>query len=181
MQGFVHSRPFAIALRGAVVGVLLAACAPRYDKAAAADIVVFLAAAQSGNRTVFEDRVDREAVRDDLRAQFNKLPGVKELQAELGEGVGDGALDRMISPDVIERLAKSGDAAGFSLATVGPRLRPIGKGRLCLRDAKVKDRCLLTFAKAERRWKLVGLHAESQSFEPPAAGAGAPRTEEAVD
>lgn len=167
MQGFVHS------LTGRAVAVLafaasLAACGPKVDKTAAADVVVFLNAARTDNRTAFEARIDRAAVRDDLRAQLGDLPGVKELQSQLGEGMAEGALDRMVTPAVVRRLEKPVEgSAAATMDDIRPRLRSAGSGRICLRDPKAKDTCLLTFAKVDTAWKLVGLQAERQSFEPP--------------
>ena len=167
MQGFVLRRRNRILLCLSLAAGL-AACGPRVDKTAAADVVVFLNAARTDDRRAFEAGLDRSAARDDLRAQFAELPGVKELQAQLGESMAETALDRLISPAAVRRL-EGGDAVASTLADIRPRLRRIDKGRVCLRDRQVKDRCALTFAQAGKSWKLVGLHAGGQGFEPPAA------------
>jgi len=153
---------------GLALAACLAGCTGKIDKAAGADVVVFLNAARTGDRATFEAHIDRITARDDLRAQLDQLPGVKDLQAQLGEGMAEGALDRLISPETVLRLEGAKDGAPAStLDEVRSRLRAAGKGRICLRDAEVKSRCALTFAKVGEAWKLVGLYVERQSFDPP--------------
>jgi Protein of unknown function (DUF2939) len=164
MQGFVH-RPFAVFAVGLAAAAGLTGCGPRVEKDVAAQISVFLASAQTEDRQTFEGRIDRPAVRDDLRTQLTGLPGVKELQAQIGEGMSEPALDRLATPETVRRLAEARGPA--TTDAVRPRLRPIGGGRVCLRDAEVRDRCALTFRKIDLTWKLVGVYAQPQSFQPP--------------
>ncbi len=162
MPGFAADR---LARRAFVLIAVagLSACGGA-GKDAATQVSVFLTAARTDNRMVFEERVDRGRVRDDMRAQFANIPGVQDLQAQIGEGIGEGALDRMISPDTIRRLERVSGGVAPSVADLKPRLRSVDGGRLCLKDAGDPDRCLMTFAELDKTWKLVGLYAEPQSF-----------------
>lgn len=170
MQGFVRRR-FARRIALLALAGLVSACGPRVDKTAAPQVVVFLNAARTGDRMAFEAHIDRRAVREDVRGQLADLPGVKELQAQLGEGMSEGALDRMATPAAILRLEKpKPGAVAADLDDIRPRLKAVGDGRVCLRDPDAKDRCLLTFDKDGQTWKLVGIHAERQSFTAPGAG-----------
>lgn len=166
MPGFAIRSSSCLAAVVLLAASLSACGGARSDEAS--QISAFLSAAQTDNRMVFESQVDRGRVRDDLRDQFARIPGVQDLQAQIGEGVGDGALDRMISPETIRRLEKASGATGEKAADLQGRLKGLGVGRVCLKDEKVHDRCLMTFAKQDKVWKLVGLYAEPQSFAPPA-------------
>jgi hypothetical protein len=42
---------------------------------------------------------------------------------------------------------------------LAPLIKPLGRKRACLKDLADDGRCLLTFAKAKDRWRLVGMAA----------------------
>jgi hypothetical protein len=160
------------------LGLAVAGCGVGVKGDAAADIAAFLKAARVGDRSTFEAHLDRSLTRDDLRAQLQELPGVRDLQAQLGETMGEGALDRLISPDAVRRLQATADPtlSGEDPAQLKPVLKAVGKGRVCVRDREVKERCLLTFEEVDKTWKLVGMHVAGSSFEPPSVeGAAAAR------
>jgi hypothetical protein len=144
----------------AVVALVLAGCGGRAPGAAAESASRLLAAAMKGDRVAFEAEIDRRAVREDLRRQMVEL--AQQSGIEVAGGPSDLALDRMIGPDAIrvvtagahERLAKPPTPDQLD-----ELLKQISKKKVCLRDIEAEDRCLLTFAKAENRWRLVGMQA----------------------
>jgi len=127
---------------------------------AAPDVAAFLRAAGQDDRMAFETRIDRPAVRADLKGQLMALPEVRALRDQLGE-VGDVAVDRMISPDSFRDLRASAEALpqADDLKAIRARLKTLARDRVCLRAAADKDRCQLTFARQGKAWKLVALDA----------------------
>lgn len=127
-----------------------------------------LTAAVENDRTAFEAEIDRPAVREDVRRQVNALARSEVL--EVDGGPSDFALDRMISPDAIRLVDPSGQALTSPPTPdqVAPLLKPAGDGRVCLRGAS-RD-CLLTFALAHKRWRLVGMKAMDLRIEVASAG-----------
>ena len=170
------------ALAAALAGLALAGCTAGVKKDAAEDVRAFLAAAETGHEEAFEARIDRKAVRADLKAQLLKLPEVRALEDQLGDQTGDVAVDRMISPQAF-KLVRSGEGKDLPIAPtaeeVQPLLKVIDRRHVCVHDLQVADRCLLTFEKQGRRWKLVGMHASDLTVQipfqdPAAAGAETP-------
>jgi len=139
--------------------VILAGCGDA-RREAAPDVGAFLDAAQRDDRMAFETRIDRPAIRADLKGQLLALPEVRTLQDQLGD-VGDVAVDRMISPESFRDLRASAEALPphGDLKAIRGRLKVLAADRVCLRGAADKDRCLLTFARQGKAWKLVALHA----------------------
>jgi hypothetical protein len=143
----------------AVVAIALAGCGDARKEAAPA-VRALLAAAEANQRMVFESHIDRVALRADLKGQLMAMPEVRDLHDQLGDEVGDVAVDRMISPQSF-RLFRADQALPKAArdADIAKRLKPLSPDRVCLRDVEDEDRCLLTFAKQGKVWKLVGLHA----------------------
>jgi hypothetical protein len=81
---------------------------------------------------------------------------------EVEGGPSDFALDRMIGPDAV-RLVKAGSGEPAATAPAPKELAPlmtmVGRKRACLHDPAQEERCLLTFAKDKRQWRLVGMQA----------------------
>ncbi len=124
------------------------------------DVSAFLQAAQGEDRMAFEAHIDRPAVRADLKGQLMAAPDVRALRDQLGASVGDVAIDRMLSPAPFRRMQAEAESlpAPGDLGAIRARLKLMGPGRACL-QARHSPRCLLTFVRQERSWKLVGLHA----------------------
>ena len=151
------SRTWTAMAAGVAIG--LAGCgAPPRD--AVRDVSAFLQAAQGDDPMAFEAHIDRPAVRADLKGQLMAAPAVRALRDQLGPTVGDVAIDRMLSPTPFRRMqaVAEGLPAAGDLDAIRARLKLMGPGRACL-QARHDARCLLTFVRQERSWKLVGLRA----------------------
>jgi hypothetical protein len=143
----------------AALAILVAGCGD-VRKDAAPAVRGFLEAADGAEPMVFEAHIDRVALRSDLKGQLMGLPEVRLLYDQLGDATGDVAVDRMISPGSFQafrtelRLPKK--AADKEIAE---RLKVLGPNRVCLPDDADDGKCLLTFTRQGRAWKLTGLHA----------------------
>lgn len=117
-----------------------------------------LAAALSGDRAAFEAQIDRRAVREDVRRQVTEL--AKATALDVDGGPSEFALDRMISPDAVRVVDRSGAALTQAPTPkqVAPLMRKVDAKHACLKDAGDED-CLLTFAKTKDHWRLVGMKA----------------------
>jgi hypothetical protein len=144
----------------AALAAALAGCGD-VRREAAPDVGAFLDAAQRDDRMAFEVHIDRPAVRADLKGQLMDLPEVRILQEQLGDQVGDVAVDRMISPRSFRDLRASAEALPphGDLKAIRARLKVLAPDRVCLRGIADKDGCLLTFARQGQAWKLVALQA----------------------
>jgi len=133
---------------------------------AAASASRLLTAAYEGDRIAFEAEIDRAAVRADVRRQVTKLAQVAAL--EIDGGPSEFALDRMISPQAI-RLVHAGAGEALTAAPtakqVASLMKPVDARHACLRAAPGSDRCVLTFGKADRDWRLVGMSATGLRIE----------------
>lgn len=150
--------------RAAIAGLalILAGCGMGERRDAAKDVAAFLEAARTGDRAAFEARIDREAVRADVKAQLLENPQVKALQSQLGDAVGEKAVNRMISPEAFQAVRASPALAlpqTPQVKDIEARLKSAGKGRVCFKDREVAERCLMTFERVGKAWKLVGLYA----------------------
>lgn len=152
----MRSRAWAIAALTAT----LAGCGGA-PQDAARQVDKFLAAAAGDDRMAFEAQIDRPSVRADLKSQLMASPEVRTLQEQLGDDTGDVAVDRMISPQSFRNLRAGAEPlpAKGDLRSIRARLKVLARGRVCLRGAADRDRCLLTFAKQGGAWKLVALYA----------------------
>lgn len=139
----------------------LAACGGQ-TKAAAGDVAAFLEAARTGDRRAIESHVARESLRADVKAQLMKSPEVKALRDQLGDAVGEASVNGMVSAESLQALRADPGLGLPEKATakdVRPRLKAAGKDRVCLKDKAVEDRCLMTFTRIGKTWKLAGIYA----------------------
>jgi Protein of unknown function (DUF2939) len=146
------------------VVMCLAALAAGCDRrpAAAGDVQRLLAAAHSGDRAGFEARIDRPALRQDLRRQLSSVAIANDLEVE--GGPPQSVLDRMISPDALVLVeAETGRplTAPPTLDEVSRQMRTIGKDRACLQSVGAPERCLLVFVKSPGLgpWRLTAMPA----------------------
>ncbi len=151
---------------GAVVALgalalALGGCEGRAKADAAASAERLLAAAQAGDRVAFEAEIDRDAVREDVRRQLVELARGQGL--EVDGGPSEFALDRMISPDAFH-VVRSQDEEPLKA-----RMK-VADGKVCLPADDAADRCLLTFGKSDKRWRLVGMQAMGLTIQVAEAG-----------
>lgn len=139
---------------------------------AAQGVEAFLHAAQTRDVIGFEARIDRRALREDLRTQLITYGQVSGL--EVDGGPSQRVLDRMIAPEAFQLVeAHTGQALPNApgAAQLALMLKPIDGGRVCLPDLTAEAQCLLTFAKTDGRWRLTGMQAMALQIEvetPPA-------------
>ncbi|WP_411288874.1 hypothetical protein [Phenylobacterium sp.] len=129
---------------------------------AAKGVERFLTAAQARDRIGFEARIDRAALRQDLRRQLIEVARANGVDIE--GGPSDAALDRMIAPEAFHLVrAETGQAlpSAPSSAQLVVQMKVLDGRRVCLRDLTAEERCLLTFAKGtgQRGWRLVAMQA----------------------
>jgi hypothetical protein len=148
----------------ALVAIGLNGCGAAAPKGAIESASRLLAAVMNGDRAAFEAQIDRRAVREDVRRQVTELAKATALDVE--GGPSEFALDRMISPDAVRVVDRSGAAltAAPTQKQVAPLMRKVDAKHACLKDAAAND-CLLTFAKGKdptfgrEHWRLVGMKA----------------------
>jgi len=159
----------------AALALGLNGCSGAVRKDAADDVRAFLAAVSAGDAAALETHLDRKALRADLKTQLLDVPEVRDLHAQLGVGVGDVSVDKMIAPQA-ERLAREGTLVAFPSPAADKdlkrQLKVIDRRHVCLVDPGVRDLCLLTFAKQDKAWKLVQLHARDLSLQLPESSRG---------
>ena len=144
----------------ALASLGLAGCGGKAPAGAAESASRLLTAAYKGDRVAFEALIDRPAVREDVRRQVTQLAQVAALDVD--GGPSEFALDRMISPQAFRLVhAGSGEAlrAAPTAKQVAPLMRALDAKHACLRDAEAPKDCLLTFAKGQGKWRLVGMKA----------------------
>jgi hypothetical protein len=139
--------------------LLLAGCGGTAPTGAVAAADRLLDAARAGDRAAFEAGIDRTAVREDVRRQLVETARASAL--EVDGGPSEFALDRMISPQAVRRVADEARAE----SDLRGHMRGLGPERACLGDAPVGGDCLLTFARGDGRWRLVGLRARDLGVE----------------
>lgn len=154
----------------AFVALGLGGCGAAAPKGAVESASRLLAAAVDGDRVAFEAEIDRSAVREDVRRQVTDL--AKATALEVDGGPSEFALDRMISPEAVRVVGRSGASltAAPTAAQVAPLMRKVDANRACLRAATEPDDCLLTFARGQDAWRLVGMKAVDLTIEVAAAG-----------
>lgn len=131
---------------------------------AAPDVAALLASVQAGDAQAFEARLDRGAVRADLRRQ---LLGVGRANGvEVDGGPSDFALDRRIGPQMLRLVAEGADAppaAPPTPAQAQALIKPLDKDHVCVRDLSPAQDCLLTFAREPAGWRLTAMPAQPGS------------------
>lgn len=149
--------------KGPVVAVsalalLLGACGVDVRADASQGIARFLDAVRRGDRKAFEASIDRPALRSDLGDQL------AELGRQSGVDVGapsEFALDRMITPEAFSLVeARTGQALPMAptAAQVALTMTVRDKTHVCV-DDPARHRCLISFAKRDGTWRLVGMRA----------------------
>lgn len=147
-----------------IAPVLLAAavglngCGAAAPRGAIDSAARLLAAVLNGDRQAFEAQIDRAALREDVRRQVTEMARATALDVD--GGPSEFALDRMISPEKVRVVDRSGAVLteAPSPKEVAPLMRRVDAGRACLKDAKGQG-CVLTFAKGKDHWRLVGMRA----------------------
>ncbi|MBU1379032.1 MAG: DUF2939 domain-containing protein [Alphaproteobacteria bacterium] len=155
----------------ALAALGLASCNGSAPKGAAETASRLLTAAYKNDRVAFEAEIDRAAVREDVRRQVNDMARTKAL--EIDGGPSEFALDRMISPDALRLVDKTGARLTTppTARQVVPLMKVVDEGHVCLKDVESPKNCLLTFAKGkDPKWRLVGMRALDLRIEVASAG-----------
>src|SRR5688572_16577826 len=90
----------------AVAALGLNGCGAAPPKGAVESASRLLAAVLSGDRAAFEAQIDRAALREDVRRQVAAI--AKDSALDVEGGPSEFALDRMISPDAVRVIDRSG-------------------------------------------------------------------------
>lgn len=143
---------------------MLGGCSLDAKGDAAKAISAFLGAVQREDTTAFDAALDRPALRKDLGDQLATL--ARTSGVDINGGPSEFAMDRMITPQLVRRAeAAAALPATPSAEQVAPGLKTVGKHTVCLQDA-ARSRCLLTFAKSGKTWRLVGMQATDHAPPP---------------
>jgi hypothetical protein len=155
-----------------LIALVLASCAttPEVDSASR-DIHRFLIAIRDGDRAVFENHVDREALKVQLRSrvlaeamrQGRGGDQVNALAALLGSSMMGVATDVLIQPEVFRAIAESRgyrpDMGMPSPMLIARAVRPLGGDAACV----VFDSdgpCVLNFKNSGGNWRLIGFEGD---------------------
>jgi hypothetical protein len=134
-----------------------AACSRDVRPDAAKDIATFLGAVQRNDVAAIETALDRPALRSDLRGQLTELGRANGV--DVNGGPSEFAMDRMVTPQTIGlAVARAALPPAPTAAQVAPALTVRDKAHVCVQDSG-KTRCLLSFGKTGKAWRLVGLQA----------------------
>jgi hypothetical protein len=139
--------------------LLLSGCGGTAPSGAVVAADRLLDAARAGDRAAFEAGIDRAAVREDVRRQL--VDAARASALEVDGGPSEFALDRMISPQAVRRVVAEAQAE----TDLKGHMRTLGAARACLGEAQVGGDCLLTFARGDGGWRLVGLRARDLGVE----------------
>ena len=151
------------------LALLLSACGLDVRADASQGIARFLDAVHRDDPTAFEAAIDRPALRADLRGQIAEVAKANGL--DVGEGPSEFALDRRINPEAFRMVeAQTGEALPLAptAAQVAVLMKVGDRRHVCLQDP-ARHRCLLSFAKQDKVWRLVGMQANGLKIELPPA------------
>jgi hypothetical protein len=155
-----------------IAALLLASCAttPEVDSASN-DIHQFLIAIRDGDRATFEQHIDREALKTQLRSrvlaeavrQGRGGDQVNTLAALLGASVMGIATDVLIQPEVFRAIAESRgyrpDAGMPSPVLIARMVRPLGGDAVCVVFSS-DGPCVLNFKNFGGNWRLIGFEGD---------------------
>ena len=155
---------------------LLAACATASRLDAASDVHALLVAIRDEDRTAFDARVDREALKAEISSRLAretsrlKIEGLDlgRLGAVAAPALASFAGDTLIQPRVFRQVA---EAYGYSrdkplpgTVAIASRLKAMPDGRVCATVEK-DGSCVLIFTRnAEGRWRLSGFEGDLSSL-----------------
>ena len=155
---------------------LLAACATASRLDAASDVHALLVAIRDEDRTAFDARVDREALKAEIASRLAretsrlKIEGLDlgRLGAVAAPALANFAGDALIQPRVFRQVA---EAYGYSrdkplpgTVAIASRLKAMPDGRVCATVEK-DGSCVLIFTRnAEGRWRLSGFEGDLSSL-----------------
>lgn len=140
------------------LALLMSACGLDVRADASQGIARFLDAVRRADRQGFEASIDRPALRSDLGGQLAELGRASGV--DVG-GPSEFALDRMITPDAFSLVeARTGQALPMAptAAQVALLMTVRDPNHACV-DDPATHRCLLSFAKRDGVWRLVGMRA----------------------
>lgn len=167
------TRPLATLLAGLGAAVL-ASCATGERISAAGDVHALLIAIRDGDQRAFDAHIDRPALEAEIQAvivEQARLSRAPQALKDLGVVVS-GPLSRtagaiLIRPSVLRGVAEYyGYRPGAPLPgvfVIAGDLRALPEGRVCAR-ARIRNRCLLTFADEDGTWRLVAFDSQAASL-----------------
>lgn len=155
-----------VVLAAALAAVMLTGCATVERVDAAADVHEFLVSIRDDDKAMFDRHVDRGALKLQLETRIiqetqsrSQRPEVRAVGALLARPVANALGTSLIRPGVFRAVAVS---LGYSpdkplpkQLSIAAALRPTAPGRVCAAKSRA-DPCLLTFAREEDTWRLVG-------------------------
>jgi len=141
------------------LALFMGACGVDVRADASQGVARFLDAVRRGDRQAFEAAIDRRALRADLRDQLAALGRASGVDVD--GGPSEFALDRMITPEAFSLVeARTGQALPMAptAAQVALTMKVRDKSHVCV-DDPARHRCLISFAKRDGTWRLVGMQA----------------------
>lgn len=153
-----------------LAALALSACATVPKLGAGKDIHDFLLAVRDNNRFVFDNHVDRPALKAQMRGRalaeapaLVKNPALGVAGAILAGPLIDAAVDNLVQPEVFllvaQRLGYSPSQPIPGAFAIARSIRAVGPGRVCVQDG---DRCGLVFADEGDAWRLVAYEGDLQ-------------------
>jgi len=154
----------------ALLALILAACATTSRLDAAGDVHALLVAIRDNDRAVFEQHIDRPALRRQIEgrlvreARSSDAPeGLRALGIALAQPAAQIATATMIQPRVFRMAAENygytPDQPIPGRVTIASALKYLPDGRVCATRKKGGD-CLLIFSEAGGTWRLTGFEGE---------------------
>ncbi|MGC1302937.1 MAG: DUF2939 domain-containing protein [Caulobacteraceae bacterium] len=151
----------------ALIALALAACAtvPRFE--AAGDIHTFLVAIRDGDQTAFDNHVDRDALKAQLKSRLISDQAAKHGDnswqalgaALLGGQLVDAGVDAFVQPETFRavaiQLGYAPDKPIPNRLQITAFLRNTGDGVVCVVTRK-DGPCSLVFKDESGTWRLIG-------------------------
>jgi hypothetical protein len=146
----------------------LSACATAQKLGAANDVHALLVSIRDNDSAAFDAHVDREALKQELKARLGdalgKSKNTRDLAALLGPSVIDFADQALVQPGtfrlVAEQYGYKPDTKIPGAVVIAQALKTLPDGRVCA--TKKKDGpCLLVFTKEQGTWKLTSFEGDS--------------------
>jgi hypothetical protein len=143
--------------------VLLWGCVTAQQYDAASDIRAFLIAVRDGDRQTFDEHVDHDALKTNLKSRLLAAAAAEygprsqqSVGALLAGPLVDVAVNALVRPQVFKAAAS---LAGYGSDTrippalmLGHDLKAMGSDRVC---ALVHKRCVFVFKREDGVWRLI--------------------------
>ena len=166
------------AILALTLALLVSGCADAERFDAAGDVHALLVSIRDGDRAGFDAHVDREALKNQLRARLlaettrrlNGDPTVAAIGALIGRELIDGLADALIQPDVFRAVAEylgySPDRPLPGQLVIAQALRRLDDDHVCV-PRKAGGPCVLIFQEENPVWRLTGFQGDVGMLRPP--------------